>query len=453
MISADQAPLFAAMTEHVRRSLYNFHMPGHKGGRGLPPELTGLAPEDLYAMDLTELPGLDDLHRPQGVIAHAQELAAAVYGAAQSFFLVNGSTVGIQALLLALCGDGGKVIVPRHCHRSVLSGLILSGAEPVYLAPLMSERFGFALGVSSQQITDALTQHPDVSAVLTVRPSYYGTADNLAGQVQATHQAGKPLLVDEAHGANLRFHPQLPKDAMTCGADASVQSAHKMSVALTQSAMLHVGKGFQHTQRVAAALSLLQTTSPSYLLLASLDLARHQMTKHGTRGLENALELTRETRCKLAKIRGLSVLTGEHLPTGWSLDETKLVVAVDSLGLTGYQVMALLAERYGINIEMADSVNIVAFLSSVTTAKECNTLVAAMEDISNRERLPWQLVGQGLPQTEMPKPVLRLKPREAWFAAAENVLLAESGGRICTESVAVYPPGVPIVCPGEEITP
>ena len=534
MTNGDLAPLFAALTEHFRRSAANFHMPGHKGGRGLPPELAGLDVSELVGLDLTELPGLDDLHLPQDVIARAQELTAAVYGAARSFFLVNGSTVGIHALLLAFCGDGGKVLLPRHCHRSVLGGLILSGAEPVYQKPLVSERFGFAAGVTPEQVAGALAGCDDLAAVLTVRPNYYGVADDLIGQVQAAHKAGLPMLVDEAHGAHLRFHSQLPLDAMACGADASVQSAHKMSLAFTQSAMLHLGHGspepeteifdfgkvvasdmqgaysgtqlsdarkltqpkakktgpdpgegffdfgkaatsdaqgaYSSTQlsgarkltqpkakktspgKVAAALDLLQTTSPSYLLLASLDLARRQMALHGAEDLEVVLQLTRRTRRRLTQIKGLTVLTEEHLPPGWSLDGTKLVVAVDGLGLSGYQVLDLLAQRYNIYIEMADQVNIVAFFAPATTPEECDALVAAMEDIAARERLSAASVHR-LPSAEIPEPVLRMKPRDAWFAATESVPLAESGGRICADTVAVYPPGIPAICPGEEITP
>ena len=417
----------------------------------MPLELAGLTAEDLLAMDLTELPGLDDLHRPLGVIAHAQELAAAAYGATRSFFLVNGSTVGIHALLLAI-RDDGKILIPRHCHRSVLGGLILSGAEPVYMRPLVLEGFGFAAGVSLRQITEALAENRDIAAVLTVRPNYYGVADDLSGQVQAAHGAGKPLVVDEAHGAHLRFHPQMPSDAMSCGADAAVQSAHKMSAALTQSAMLHLNRGMIDVQAVAVALDLLQTTSPSYLLMASLDLARRRMVLSGASGLEAALDLVRKTKRRLSQISGLKVLTEEYLPDGWSLDETKITVAVDGLGLTGYQVSELLARRYRIYIEMADQVNIMAVLSPASKPEECDALAAALEDIAHRDRMQ---LGNNLVLMELapPEPVVRLKPRDAWYASAENVPLDTSKGRICAESVSVYPPGIPALCPGEEITP
>ena len=446
-----QAPLFAALVEHKRRSAGNFHLPGHKGNLALPPEMAGLSGRELAALDLTELPGLDDLHRPSDVIARALALTAEVYGAARSCFLVNGSTVGIHALLLAV-GGSGKVLLPRHCHRAVLGGLILSGAEPVYLTPLPLERFGFAAGVSPEQVTAALTDRQDVSAILTVRPNYYGVADDLPGQKKAAREAGVPLLVDEAHGAHLRFHPELPKDAMACGADAAVQSAHKMSLALTQSAMLHMSNGFPKIPAVVAALDILQTTSPSYLLMASLDLARRRMALQGAEGLGSALRLARKTRRRLADIKGLTVLTKEYLPPGWSLDETKLVVATDGLGLTGYQAVELLADRYRIFLEMADQTNIVAVLSPASKPEECDALVAALEDITRRDRLT-PGARPVLPRFSPPEPVIRMKPRDAWFAAREGIPLELACGRICAESAAVYPPGVPAVYPGEEITP
>lgn len=425
-------------------------MPGHKQGRGLPRELSSLGGQALFALDLTEIPELDDLHNPQGVIAWAQELAARAYGAAKSFFLVNGTTVGIHALLMAV-GGRGSVIVPRNAHRSVMGGLILSGANPVYIMPGIISEFGIASGVSPGQIHQALEANPGAAAVLTVRPDYYGVADELAGQVRVSHAAGKPLLVDEAHGAHLRFHRGLPGDAMALGADASVQSTHKMGGSLTQSSLLHLSGRLLDAGAVAGALDLLQTTSPSYILMASLDLARRQLALTGEKLLERTLRLANKTRKRLSSVGGLEVLSEEYLAGGsQTLDLTKLVVSVNGLGLTGFQVGELLSSRYNIYIEMADHVNIVAFLSTGSTPAECDALVFALTDIAQRDRL----VKAPVELPEIPAcPVIRMKPRDAWFASVRRVAPAEARGRISAEMVAVYPPGIPVLCPGEEITP
>jgi len=425
-------------------------MPGHKQGRGLPAELSSLDGQALFELDLTEIPGLDDLHNPQGAIALAQELAARAYGAAKSFFLVNGTTVGVHALLMAV-GGRGSIVIPRNAHRSVMGGLILSGAEPEYIMPGIISEFGIPSGVSPDQIHQALETNPGAAAVLTVRPNYYGVADELAGQVRVSHAAGKPLLVDEAHGAHLRFHRGLPDDAMAAGADASVQSTHKMGGSLTQSSLLHLGGRLLDAGAVTGALSLLQTTSPSYILMASLDLARRQLALAGEDLLERTLSLANKTRKRLARVSGLKVLSEEYLAGGRpALDLTKLVVSVNGLGLTGFQVGDLLARRYNIYIEMADAANIVAFLSTGTTPAECDNLVFALKDIAQRDRLAATPVS--LP--EMPACLIkRMKPRDAWFASTQRVALSEARGRVSAEMVAVYPPGIPVLCPGEEIIP
>jgi arginine/lysine/ornithine decarboxylase len=418
----------------------------------LPPELTKLDGEEVFALDVTELLGLDDLHRPAGIIAQAQELAARAYGAAQSFFLVNGATAGIQALLLAVGAGGKKVLVARNCHHSVLGGLILAGAEPEYLAPLVLQRFGFCAGVETARVAQAFAAHPDAVALLDVRPNYYGVADDLSAQAKLAAAAGKLLLVDEAHGAHLRFHPSLPADAMACGADAAVQGVHKMGFSLTQAAMLHLGKNFPDRQGVADALSMIQTTSPSYLLMASLDLARRQMVLRGEEGLEYTLRLANVVRRQLALVEGLATLTEEDLPQGWTMDGTKLTIAVHGLGLTGFEALELLAQRYRIHLEMADFNNVVAFLSPATTVEECENLIRAFHDVSRRDRRP-PVEARSFSGVCMPTPLRRLSPRAAWLAPWEKAPIGEALGRICAETAAVYPPGIPVICPGEEITP
>ncbi len=440
------APLFEALAKHAAKSPSGFHIPGHGQGKGLPAELLG--GQSFFAFDLTELPGLDDLHSPNGPIARAQELAAKIYGADRSFFLVNGTSVGIQALLTAQAGHR-EVIVPRNAHRSVLGGLVIAGADPVYVLPEIIPEFGVDCGVPPLRIRQALKSHPGAAAVLAVCPNFYGVLSDLAGQASVAHKADKPILVDEAHGAHLRFHPGLPADAMAAGADAAVQSTHKLGGSLGQSSMLHLREGIMDSDAVTAALRLLQTTSPSYLLMVSLDLARRQMALQGEFLLDKALALSRFVRERLARIKGLRILTVDYLPEGCcGLDPTKLVISVRGLGLTGYQVSGLLAGRYNVFVEMADAGNIVAFISIGSTQGECDALADALEDIAARDRLPAITVLPNVPASF----IKRMKPREAWFARSRKVPLVEARGRICAETVAVYPPGIPAVNPGEEIT-
>ncbi len=444
-----KAPLFEVLYRHAAKKPAVLHVPGHRQGRGLPEGLVSLSGKALFELDLTEIPGLDDLHNPAGPIAAAQELAAEIYGAGRSFFLVNGTTAGIQALFLAVAGRR-KIIVPRNAHRSVISGMIISGADPVYVMPEVIPGFGVDCGVPNREVCRLLEENDDVAAVLAVRPNYYGVAGDLREMVRAVHDQDRPVLVDEAHGAHLRFGPGLPEDAMAVGADAAVQSTHKLGGSLTQSSMLHLQGSRVDAGSITAALNLLQTTSPSYLLMASLDLARRQMALYGKGLLERALELARWLREKLSVVRGLKVLTAEHLPEPCRLDPCRVVISVRGLGLAGYQVNKLLTERYHVYVEMADAVNIVAVVSVGTVREDCEALAGALEDIAaryeqhrDRVRLPRAPAGV----------IKRMKPGDAWFAPAARVSMPEARGRICAESVAVYPPGIPVVNPGEEITP
>jgi len=448
-----RTPLFSALLEHCRLRPARLHVPAHRQGRALPPEWLELE-ENIFSFDLTELPGLDDLHRPRGAIARAQQLAAELYGADETFFLVNGTTGGVHALLLALCRPGEEVLLPRNVHRSVLGGLILSGAVPVYLPPVMVAE-GIAAGVPLPVLAGALERHPRARGFLAVYPNYYGVAPDLAGAAALLHRLDRVLLVDEAHGAHLPFHPQLPPPALAAGADASVQSTHKLGGSLTQTSMLHLKGGRLDRRRVAGALRLLQTSSPSYVLMASLDTARRQLAGEGRRLLERALALAFDLRRELAGIPGLAVLNGEHLAAAGDaaahLDPTRVVISVRGLGLTGYQAAGLLAEEYRVMVEMADYYHLVAVIGIGTTAEDCRALAAALREISAREAGR----GRGLPACPGLPPIPRplLSPRRAWQAPARPLPLAETAGRVCAEMVAVSPPGIPVLCPGEEISP
>ncbi|MEG6521320.1 aminotransferase class I/II-fold pyridoxal phosphate-dependent enzyme [Desulfotomaculum sp. 1211_IL3151] len=445
------APLWQAIKKQVNSRSVQLHIPGHNGGQAIASEFKTIAGRGIFQMDLTEIPGLDDLHNPGDVIAKAQALAADLYGADKSYFLINGTSCGIIALIMSLCKQGGKIIIPRNAHRSVLSGLVLAGAEPIYYQPAVLPGFGCLVGPEPVQIRDLLQKHRDVKAVIGVSPTYYGIVGDIAGVAKICKMAGVPLLVDEAHGSHLRFHPEFPPDALRSGADAVVQSTHKTGGSLTQSSLLHL-KGEQiEAGLVAEALRMLQSTSPSYILMASLDLARRQMAQQGKDLLSHTLELSHWCREKLLGIPGVRLLSVEELglPGAMYLDPTRLTISLLELGLTGYQTAELLAERYGVIVEMADYASIVAILSVGSRLEDCHRLV---EGIGKIAVLP-SGKPRAIPQTVvMPAPEVVLSPREAWQRLGQRTSLEQCLGQISGETVAVYPPGIPVVGPGEKIT-
>lgn len=445
------APLWEALLKHKKSGMAQLHVPGHRSGEAVSDDFLHVVGKDIFQIDLTEIPGLDDLHNPQGAIEIAQQLAAELYQADKSFFMVNGTSGGLLALILACCGQGDKIIVPRNAHRSVLSGLIVSGAVPIYYQPAVIKEFGCLAGPDHWQIKSLLEKNSDVRAVVGVNPTYYGVAGDLAALAESCHGVGVPLLVDEAHGTHLKFHPELPPDALSCGADAVVQSTHKTGGSLTQSSLLHIQGQRIDIERVAEALRMIQSTSPSYVLMASLDLARQQLAVRGRELLDKSFALAHWCRESLAEIDGVKVLEHKHLGAEGAkyLDVTRLTISLLERGVTGYQLAELLGEKYQVVVEMADYASVVAVISLGTTPNDCQRLITAIKEIVKLE------TGQPLGFSEtlnIPPPVVRLSPREAWLRSGKAVPLEQSLGHISGETVAVYPPGIPVLCPGEEIT-
>jgi len=434
-------PLWGAVRRMAAVRASWLHVPAHrqKAPRG------GALLRETYRLDLTELPGTDDLHCPRGPIGRAQELAARAWGADHTFFLVNGSTVGLQALVLTAAGR--RLALPRNVHRSVGAALILSGAEPVWMDPVFLPDFNLSAWIEPRCLAETLSeQRPD--AVLMVRPTYFGLAGDLRALAVLAHGAGIPLLVDEAHGAHLRFHPALPPDAMACGADASVQSTHKTGGALTQASMLHLRDGILDAGRMGSTLNLLQTTSPSFPLLASLDLARRHLVREGKTRLESVLDLAGFLRQRLGRCQGLTVLGPGDVPEGF-LDPTRLLVTTRGAGLTGYETARILWERYRVGVELAAPDLILAVLGPGTGREDGLALAWALEDLCRREGRALQPV----PADQPPRPAVRMKPREAWLTGRRREALAQAVGLVSAELIAVHPPGLVIICPGEEITP
>ncbi|HBN08231.1 MAG TPA: arginine decarboxylase [Cyanobacteria bacterium UBA8530] len=426
------APLAKALLEHRGKDPVSFHTPGHKGRMGSFP---------FADVDFTELPGLDDLHHPTGVLAEAQSLAAETFGADLSFFLVNGSTVGNQAMVLAACPPGRKILLPRNAHHSVLSGIILSGAVPVFLKPLWDPLLGTAQNLEVETVAEALRNHPDAAAVLVLHPTYWGCVSDLVQIAALVHKAGKILLVDEAHGAHFSFHPDLPLSALEAGADLVVQSTHKTLGALTQSSMLHLKKGRIPPERLRKALRLLQSSSPSYLLMASLDLARQQMAREGKGKIEKLLEMISRTKERLEGIPGI---VPHFFPLCFAQDPTKFVLDFEKI--SGEEVLDLLHAR-GLDLELASRNSVLALCSIGNEFSDFERLLAGLQEIGGMKGEEEKFLS-GPP----PLPDLVLSPREAFFAESEVLAPDSCLGRICAEAIAPCPPGIPLLVPGEKIS-
>lgn len=459
MIKQESAPLYEALTNYIKQANVSFHVPGHKHGRVLSGLMGDLPAAGVFSFDLTELPGLDDLHCSAGPIKKAQELAAELFHADESFLLVNGTTCGLQAAIMGLCGPEDRILVPRHAHRAVFGALVLSGAEPVYLRPEVDRDFGVPVGVVSADVTQAVREKQRIKAVLQINPTYHGFAANLAEVARSCHEHGIPVLVDEAHGAHFSFHQDLPAAAMDAGADISVQSTHKTLGALTQGSILHIRGDLINRHDVARNLRQLQTTSPSYLIMVSLDMVRRHMAGAGQAQLAEVLEMAYWIRARLAAIGGIKC-AGMVTAAGWTLDgntkldPTKILINVTGLGLTGYEAAVVLQKENSIQVELADALNILLVLTIGTTWDDCRKLAAAMEKLALVYR-PSNRSGRINPLAlfyDIPIPSAALTPREAWFAPARPVLLEDARDCVAAETVAPYPPGIPVVCAGERIT-
>ncbi|MBW4674025.1 MAG: aminotransferase class I/II-fold pyridoxal phosphate-dependent enzyme [Desmonostoc geniculatum HA4340-LM1] len=457
MLNQDQTPLLDALKANAARPHAPFYTPGHKQGKGISQPLADLLGKAVFGADLTELADLDNLFAPQGVIQKAQQLAAEAFGASQTWFLVNGSTCGVEAAILATCGTGDKIILPRNVHSSAIAALILSGAIPIFLNPEYDSVLDIAHSITPNAVESALQQHPDAKAVLTVYPTYYGVCGDLRAIANITHQYNIPLLVDEAHGAHFSFHPELPTPALAADADLTVQSIHKVLGAMTQASMLHIQGNRIDSDRISKALQLLQSTSPSYILLASLDAARQQMALHGKMLMSQTLQLAQEARTKISQIPGLSVLEMSQLggsPGFMALDKTRLTVTVSNLGLTGFAADEILDEKFAVTAEFPSQQHLTFIISLGNTAADIEQLVQGFTTIAKEYRRTNATVKNYILQDFFTTfgTNLYLSPREAFFAPSETLPLAKTCDRICTEIVCPYPPGIPVLMPGEVIT-
>ncbi|TVQ20855.1 MAG: aminotransferase class I/II-fold pyridoxal phosphate-dependent enzyme [Leptolyngbya sp. DLM2.Bin15] len=443
-LDARQTPLLDALRAAATRPHAPFYTPGHKRGQGISPRLAALFGTEVFRADLPELPDLDNLFAPEGVIRAAQDLAAIAFGAGETWFLANGSTCGIQAAVLATCAPGDALILPRNAHRCAIAALILSGAMPMFVTPELDSQGQIPLGVSPAAIAQAL-EHP-AAAVLLVSPTYHGVSSDLEAIASLVHSYNLPLIVDEAHGAHFAFHPQLPQTAIAAGADLAVQSIHKTLGAMTQAAMVH---SHAHSRidrdRLVDSLALVQSSSPSYLLLASLDAARHQMAIDGEMLMAQTLDLADWARLELAKIDGVRVWTP---PTGTPWDRTRLTVDVSGLGWTGFAADEHLHQTLGVTAELPSLHHLTLIISLGNTREDLRHLVQGIQALAQAKRSPLSLPNLPLPPLQVPI----LSPRQAFFSRRRTVPVSDAIGQVCAELICPYPPGIPVLMPGEPIT-
>ena len=449
MGNQNRAPIYEALEEFRKNRVVPFDVPGHKRGRGNP-ELVKLLGKQCVELDVNSMKPLDNLCHPISVIKEAEELAAEAFGAAHAFLMVGGTTSSVQTMVMTACKKGQKIILPRNVHRSVINALVVNGATPIYVNPDMDKKLGIALGMRISQVEQAIEENPDAVAILVNNPTYYGICSNLKKIVELAHAHGMLVLVDEAHGTHFYFGEDMPVTAMAAGADMASVSMHKSGGSLTQSSFLLAGSNVSPGY-VRQVINLTQTTSASYLLLASLDISRRNLALRGKEAFAEVERIAAYARTEINKIGGYYAY-GEELINGDSIydfDTTKLTVFTLDIGLAGIEVYDLLRDEYDIQVELGDIGNILAYISIGDRMRETERLVSALHDIRRR----YQKDKTGMFDHEYITPEVVMTPQEAFYAAKEEMIpLGETNGRICTEFLMCYPPGIPILAPGERIT-
>jgi arginine decarboxylase len=458
----NKAPYFQALLDYVDAGVLPFHTPGHIQGNGMDLAFREFVGDNICAIDLTPMPGIDDLLQPTESIKEAQALAAQAWGADHTFFLINGSTSGNQCMMMTAVNPGDKIAVPRNSHKSMLGGLVMSGATPIYMRPEVDEELHMDQCVTPETVARTLDDHPDLAAVYLVSPTYYGVAADLASIERIVHAAGKLLLVDEAWGPHFHFHPALPLSATQAGADLCINSTHKMLSAFSQCAMLHAKGERVRLDRLMSVIKMFLSTSPNLPMVASLDVARKQMATEGEPLLSRTIELAQDIRRRLNTIEDVYCFGEERRgrPGIFDLDPTKIAVTVKGLGYTGYEASEILRRRYNIQVELADLFNVVGLVTIGTTREAADRFVEAFEELARDERPLDMFAPSGILDERLrrgtfhlpPIPPMRMLPRDAFLADTEIVKFRESKGRICAETLTPYPPGIPVISPGEELT-
>lgn len=442
------APVYEALEAFRKQRIVPFDVPGHKRGRGNP-ELVELLGERCLSLDVNSMKPLDNLGHPTSVILRAEELTADAFGSAHAFLMVNGTTSSVQAMILSVCKAGDKIILPRNVHKSVINALILCDAVPVYVPVAVNERIGIALGMDPEKLEEAIKDNPDAVAVFVNNPTYYGICSDLKKITELAHENGMKVLVDEAHGTHLYFGENLPINGIAAGADMTAVSMHKSGGSLTQSSILLCGEAMD-PDHVRQVINLSQTTSASYLLLASLDISRRNLALRGKESFERVSNMASYARDEINEIGGFYAY-GRELIDGrdvYDYDVTKLSVYVRDIGLTGIEVYDLLRDEYDIQIEFGDIGNILAYISIGDRQQDIERLVGALEDI----KCTYARKRSQVDIDDFIQPQMKKTPREAFYSNKEQVPVSKAAGRISGEMVMCYPPGIPVLTPGELVT-
>ncbi len=442
------APVLEAMNKHLLNRVVPFDVPGHKGGRGTR-ELTDFLGSSCLRADVNSMKPLDNLCHPVSVIKEAQQLAAEAFGAKNAFFIVNGTTGSVQAMIMAACKAGEKLIMPRNVHRSAINALVVNGAVPVYVNPGTNKELGIPLGMSIDDVRQAISDNPDAKAVLINNPTYYGVCSDLKAIVELAHENNMLALVDEAHGTHFYFGEDMPISAMAAGADMAAVSMHKTGGSLTQSSLLLCGENI-NGDYIRQIINLTQTTSGSYLLISSLDIARKNLALNGREIFRKTVQYAEYARGEINKLGGYYAFDKElcNQDSFYNFDSTKLSVHTRDIGLAGIEVYDILRDEYNIQIEFGDIGNILAIISAGDRALDIERLISALYEI---KRI-YSKDKAGMFDHEYISPEVIMPPQKAFYSQKLSIPISESIGKVCGEFVMCYPPGIPILAPGEKIT-
>ena len=442
-------PIIDALRDFDKKGITSYDVPGHK--RGIrEDEFQKLVGKEVYLMDVNAPVGLDTFAHPKGVVKQSLELAAEAYKADNAFYLVNGSSSGVHIMIMTVCYDQEKILIPRNAHKSVTNALILSGAVPIFMEPEINQNFGIASGITLKTIEKYVEANPDVKALFLVYPTYYGACSDLKRIIEYAHSKDIVVMVDQAHGAHFSFSSSLPKSASELGADLVVSSTHKTGGSLTQSAMLLHNEGLVKYHSVKKRVLMFHTTSPSYLLLASLESARKLLATQGEIIFNELVHECRKVKKEISKIPGLSVLDEQDGVATMTYDPTKIVINVTKLGLDGFDVYDLMFEKYGIQLELAEPTIVLAVIGVGDTKETVWKLVDAFKDLSDTFYGKYEMLD--IPEEIVYVPPQIISPRQAFYADKISVSFGDAIGRVAAEAVMIYPPGIPICIPGELIT-
>lgn len=457
MFDINRMPIVEALEEYVTQKRISMHIPGHKGRKYSESDgITFL--EAVMKCDITEIKGMDDFHAPEGIIAEAQQLAAQLYGADQTFFLVNGTTSGIMAAVAATSGENENIIVADNSHSSVSRGLVLSGASPIYINPHFDDKNCIFTGLQVEHLEELFLKNYSIKAVILTHPSYYGTYSDLDAICRCAHANGAVVIVDEAHGAQLEFcdFSKIPT-ALSCGADISIQSTHKMLGSMTQSSMLHVQGNLVDREKLFYFISLLTSTSPSYILMASLDAVRKEMAVNGKKKWAEIYDMTADAADRISKFEGMSCLRNFNdngkLKT---VEGSRLILNASGCGMSGIELAAELYSNHNIDIEFSDDIYAVALSGAGSVKADFEALVEALREISMRKKgsKPRDIkqISEFIKTVSSVGHNMVMSPRKAAMSKHEFTQLNHAVGMVAAEAVSVYPPGIPLLQPGEKIT-